>query len=206
MVVDVLSSRAAIRTAIRDWRCSGCGRPPHNRDDVLRWNQNYINGRPMSQVCPDCQTPVQTAEADHNLAEGVTSPGVEMCEARLFTAETFRRVCQRAIDTDNPAPTDEYLDEHGGSDHLVLIGATSDTEAIGMAFPFDAPVLDFVKDRDGEEWPLISASGFLEGPHFIIAVSLTEIIDASKSFVPEGWLQAEVSSSVKAYLESLGGK
>jgi hypothetical protein len=198
-----------IQAAMRDWRCAVCKRRPHNQDDILRWNQVYVNGRVVSTLCPEHQTPDETAEAERNQASGDTHRS--MCEARLLTADTFRRVCDRAISEGVPAPTDRYLDEHGDTDHLFIPGGSMGTEAVGMAFPFDAPVtLDFVNDPHGEEIPLVDANAFLaeDIPHIVLAVPLTEIIGAPMIVVREGWLQAEITEAVTAYLteQAEGGR
>lgn len=50
--------------------CKVCGRLPdwNNPADYTEWNTEFKAGRPLWNVCPNCQTPEQSAEAEINLA------------------------------------------------------------------------------------------------------------------------------------------
>ena len=189
---------AQVRAAVREWRCARCGRRPRNEADVLLWNQTFINGRPVNQLCPEHQTPQETAEAEQNAAE--SGAYFEPCEARLLPGPAFRRVCRLAIEKDVPGPTVKYLERYGHLEHLVVLAGAGGTDGLVMAFPFDATATVFVGGTDGEDMPLVSVDDFAGGPSVIVEMPLAKFVGAPKVFVREGWLQEQVTEEVRNYL------
>jgi hypothetical protein len=195
---DTKDLSAQVRTAVREWRCARCGRRPRNEADVLLWNQTYINGRPVNQLCPEHQTPQETAEAEQNAAE--RAGYFHVCEARLLPGPAFRRICRLAIEKDVPGPTAEYLERCGHLEHLVVLAFAGGTYGVVMAFPFDATATEFVGGADGEDMPLVSVADFAGGPNVIVEMPLAKFVGAPKVLVREGWLQEQVTKQVCDYL------
>lgn len=48
--------------------CTQCRRRHRNRDELERWNVEYIAGLQVGTLCPDCQTSEQHIEAEINHA------------------------------------------------------------------------------------------------------------------------------------------
>lgn len=128
----------------------------------------------------------------------------EAHEAYLLNAAAFRSACDRASQAGGAAPTDNYLHRYGDTDHAVILANTllPDGElgdvGLGVAFPFDRPVGDFLHGRD-EKVPLISVEDLFNGPRAVLEVLLTDLLPTRRFDVREAWVQTEVNKVVAAY-------
>jgi hypothetical protein len=111
--------------------CAGCGRP---YDGDACWNINYVRGRAVQLLCPDCQTPEEAEEAEEHARTIDYSQTKQVGSARLVSTDELRAANAIAAERGAPGLTDEamaMLPE--GDEHLLVLGGEFQSEPVGIA-------------------------------------------------------------------------
>lgn len=118
-------------------RCMRCGRAfSMFAPDASRWNVGHVRGRRRGCLCPDCQTPEESAEAERNLEEIDYSSLESATDARVIDHAELVRINQKAVLADETALTDEALDQFDDDARhlLVLTPAMWEDRALAAVF------------------------------------------------------------------------
>jgi hypothetical protein len=102
--------------------CAGCGRPSTaTRTGTLATSR----ARAVQALCPDCQTPDDTAEAEEHARTVDYAALKQYGSARLVTTLELQAANATAVEQDWIAFTDEAMEMLREYDHLLVLGGTA---------------------------------------------------------------------------------
>jgi hypothetical protein len=180
--------------------CAGCGRP---FDGDARWNVGYVQGRAVQALCPDCQTPDDTAEAEEHARTVDYAALKQYGSARLVTTLELQAANATAVEQDWIAFTDEAMEMLREYDHLLVLGGTAGDLGIAACACSVAP--DETETADGR-LILERVRRDRDAPIGMIEVRLADFMGWREVLIPADAARSMVESVQRYVLDTTQGE